>query len=110
MHASGVVVQENGQVRIGKTGTPGSSPVEPTNNKGSNMNHDTPTDPPNPAPNKTGVSTAFLQSTEGLVQFHVSVKVNMNEFKGWEGDRIQAFFSGIAQVLAAKEKIEESAT
>jgi hypothetical protein len=57
------------------------------------------------APHK--VSTSFMQQTEGTVQFHVSVKVNMAEMEGWKPDRIAAFFGGIAQVLAAKGAIEE---
>lgn len=49
----------------------------------------------------------FAQPTQGAVQFQVNVKVNMAELAGWEADRITAFFAGIAQVLAAKRKIEE---
>ena len=33
-----------------------------------------------------------------MVQFDVSVRVDMKEFAGWKPDRIAAFFSGIAQV------------
>jgi len=43
---------------------------------------------------------------DGVVQFHISVKVDMNELKDWKADRIAAFFSGIAQVLAAKSGVE----
>jgi hypothetical protein len=55
------------------------------------------------------VSTAFIQPTDGVVQFQVSVKVEMAEFSGWPADRIAAFFGGIAQVLAAKGAIERGA-
>lgn len=47
-------------------------------------------------------------TTEGQVQFNIAVKVNMGEFSTWQADRIAAFFNGIAQVLAAKAKIEQS--
>jgi hypothetical protein len=58
-----------------------------------------------------GISTSFSAApTQGVVQFHVSVKVDMNEFKGWNPDRIAAFFGGIAQVLAAKGQIEQEGT
>lgn len=57
--------------------------------------------PPKPPP------PIFPSPTEGVVQFHVSVKVDMKEFAGWEADRITAFFNGIAQVLAAKSAIEK---
>ncbi len=52
------------------------------------------------------VGTGFM-STEGAVQFHVSIRVNMQEMAGWSPDRIGAFFAGIAQVLAAKKGTEE---
>jgi hypothetical protein len=55
------------------------------------------------------VSTTFSQATEGVVQFHVSVKVEMAEFANWQPERISAFFAGIAQVLAAKAAIEKGA-
>jgi hypothetical protein len=58
---------------------------------------------------KTRVLTTFAQSTEGTVNFNVSVRVNMEEFGGWPPERIAAFFSGIAQVLAAKSGIEKEA-
>lgn len=54
----------------------------------------------------TLVRTGF-QSTEGIVQFHVDVRVDMAELSGWRPDRIAAFFSGLAQVLAAKGGVEE---
>lgn len=53
--------------------------------------------------------TSFSQpvsSTDGVVQFHVSVKVDMDELATWQADRISALFSGIAQVLAAKEGVD----
>lgn len=48
----------------------------------------------------------FPSNAEGTVQFHISVKVNMAEVGTWQPDRIAAFFSGIAQVLAARGKVE----
>ncbi len=42
----------------------------------------------------------------GVVQFQVSVRVDMAELANWNPDRIAAFFSGIAQVLAAKGSLE----
>ena len=44
------------------------------------------------------------------MQFHVSVRVDMKEFSGWQPDRIAAFFGGIAQVLAAKGTVEKEAS
>jgi hypothetical protein len=51
-------------------------------------------------------STSFM-TTEGAVQFHVSIRVTMQEMAGWTPDRISAFFAGLAQVLAAKKGAEE---
>lgn len=59
---------------------------------------------------KGSVTSAFSQAPEGIVQFHISVKVDMGEFAGWRPDRIAAFFGGIAQVLAAKGAIEKDAS
>jgi hypothetical protein len=55
----------------------------------------------------TAVSTVFSQQPEGVVQFHVSVRVDMAELSGWAPERISAFFAGIAQVLAAKGAVEK---
>jgi hypothetical protein len=52
------------------------------------------------------VGTGFM-STEGAIQFHVSIRVTMQEMAGWSPDRITAFFAGLAQVLAAKKGTEE---
>jgi hypothetical protein len=53
------------------------------------------------------VSTAFLQPTQGVVNFHVDVKIDMAEFASWSPARITAFFAGVAQVLAAKGALEK---
>lgn len=64
-------------------------------------------DPAAPSwPSTANVATSFL-TTEGAVQFHVSIRVSMQEMGGWTPDRITAFFTGLAQVLAAKKGTEE---
>jgi hypothetical protein len=50
---------------------------------------------------------AFFGTTEGAVNFNVSVRVDMGEFANWKAERIAAFFNGMAQVLAAKAQIEK---
>lgn len=67
----------------------------------------TTTESKEPPAARPAVSTTFAQHQEGVVQFHVSVKVDMKEFSDWQADRITAFFGGIAQVLAAKGDIEQ---
>lgn len=63
-----------------------------------------------PQTSRSTISTAFTQQpTEGVVQFHISVRVDMGEFANWRPDRIAAFFGGIATVLAAKAAVEKDA-
>ncbi len=58
-------------------------------------------------PRQSGTVATGFMTTEGAIQFHVSIKVDMREMSGWQPDRITAFFSGLAQVLAAKKGTEE---
>jgi hypothetical protein len=58
-------------------------------------------------PVRSATTTTFNQMTAGAVQFSINVKVDMAEFAGWDPNRITAFFGGIAQVLAAKAKVEQ---
>jgi hypothetical protein len=53
------------------------------------------------------MSTAFVSDAAGVVQFNISVKVDMTEFATWTPERIAAFFAGVAAVLAAKGKMEK---
>lgn len=69
-----------------------------------------------PIPAAPSVSTAperkpsafggAMSPAEGGINFQVSIQVDLAEMKGWSADRIAAFFSGMAQVLAAQEKKE----
>jgi hypothetical protein len=95
MEASGLIVGENGTIRRARQNgqtEPGAKTESPTV----------------AAPKPGTVATAFMAPTEGVIQFHVSVKVDMKEFAGWQPDRIARFFSGIAEVLAAKGNVEKS--
>jgi hypothetical protein len=60
-----------------------------------------------PAAPRNNVATAFAASPEGGISFHISVRVNMDQFADWEPERIKAFFGGIAQMLAAKAAVEK---
>lgn len=59
-----------------------------------------------PEPSRKSIPSLF-GTTEGAVNFNVSVRVDMAEFASWKPDRIAAFFSGMAQVLAAKADVEK---
>lgn len=95
MEAAGIIERDGGLIKILR-GTP--NPIVHTDKQAA---------APEVKETKGSVSTAFAQPTEGVVQFHVSVKVDMKEFAGWDPQRITAFFGGIAQVLAAKGAIEK---
>lgn len=64
--------------------------------------------PPRSARMNTSFSSVSTPTPEGGFDFSVSVHVNMAEFGGWKPERINAFFRGIAEVLAAKADIEKT--
>lgn len=103
LQAAGSIEREGGMVRARSAVT--SAPPPPDNSPAEVQQMPSPPEPPQ----RSSVSTSFIQPTHGLVQFQVSVKVDMAEFAGWEATRIAAFFAGIAQVLAAKGSIEKGA-
>jgi hypothetical protein len=104
LEASGVVRRDGGLLREGSRTESLDEARNETATTASNMS---------PEPKETraaAISTAFAQPTEGVVQFHVSVRVDMAEFANWKADRIASFFGGIAQVLAAKGQLESGAS
>jgi hypothetical protein len=100
VEAAGLIIRENGQVRTG------GSPTPTVRNEDAPPAEAREQQPQREHPAR--LATSFTQQ-EGVIQFHISVKVNMAEFAGWEKERITAFFGGIAQVLAAKGNVEEDA-
>lgn len=103
--AAGLVRRDNGQLTLGEVATAGQ---DMTALKPDKPIAEAREDPPVMTRTTTGTMTAtsFL-TTEGAVQFHVSIRVSMNEIAGWSPDRITAFFNGLAQVLAAKKGTED---
>ena len=63
---------------------------------------------PQLADQNRGVVTNFNSLTNGVIQFQIDVRVDLKEISGWRPDRIAAFFSGIAQVVAAKGQLEKN--
>jgi formylmethanofuran dehydrogenase subunit D len=106
MLASGLIQREGDQLKRATNGTSSASEVIVPLQKAEISK---PTEFVPEVQNKGRVVTAFTQSTEGAVHFNVSVRVEMAEFAGWKPERISAFFSGIAEVLAAKANIEKDA-
>lgn len=72
--------------------------------------HPAPAEPVSPAartPSENGrISTEFSTPGTGAVNFHIDVSVDLDDLKGWKADRLNAFFGGLAQVLAAKADVE----
>jgi len=96
--ASGLISRENGQIRArSATSEQTPSPVKPEEPREK--------DPP---VNSSKVSTA-VNSTPGRFNLNISVEVDMAEFSTWRPERIQAFFRGVAEVLAAKADVEKGA-
>jgi hypothetical protein len=100
---TGIVVCENGEIRLNretgeteKTITPPGAEATPTVEQ---------------------VTTAFAQKnatsaglSAGAINFEIKVNVGMAELSGWSADRITAFFSGVAKVMAAKADAENGKT
>lgn len=103
LQMTGIIERENGQLRL----------LHSNNIEQLPSRTESPATPPpeikDPLVGKhPPVQTAFSSSpTAGLVQFNISVKVDMQEIRNWKPERITAFFAGIAQVLAAKGTVEE---
>lgn len=105
LDACGLVKLEGGNIIAGQVSSlpePG-KPLDQGQNGEPEMNIDH-------AASHPAVATAFAQAPEGQVQFHVSIRVDMAELATWKPDRITAFFSGLAQVLAAKGMVEHEAS
>lgn len=101
MVAVGLLQRDGNQLRLARHAT-----AVPAAGDGSPPKTETPKPMPD-TENKTRViSTVFSKTAEGAVHFNVSVRVDMEQFAGWEPTRIQAFFAGIAEVLKAKAGIE----
>jgi hypothetical protein len=98
LEVAGLITSENGDIRLMKTA---STPADKPGEDGAPPKPSEGRDRENPAP-RSSTPYSLSQPTNGVVQFHVSVKVDMTEFAGWDAERISAFFAGIAQVLAAK--------
>lgn len=101
------LVQRDGDY-LSKTSMHASNPGVASQTEGQQASP--PQDHKDSAQSRSGVSSGFSQMTGGIVQFNITVKVDMSEMSGWSPDRISAFFSGIAQVLAAKGAVERQAS
>lgn len=100
MAAGGLLVRENGQVRP----RPVTAPTEPLSTAPQTRIEEV--REREPAVNATKLATS-VQATPGKFNLNISVEVDMAEFSTWRPERIQAFFRGVAEVLAAKADVEK---
>jgi len=109
LEASGLIRREDGRIKAGSKAASASQPVP----EKKTVEHEDKKDqaPVSPhaslSPTAGRVNTAFTQPTQGVVNFHIDVRMDMTEFAGWTPDRIAAFFNGIALVLSAKAGVEK---
>ncbi len=101
LEAAGTIVHEGHQIAL-RRGTAMSKTDEETTPPARDQR--------DAAPPARAVMTGFPPTTEGMIQFDVNVRVRMSEMAGWSSDRIASFFSGMAQVLAAKGQGEGERT
>jgi hypothetical protein len=102
MVAGGLIQREGGQVRLRPVAATVAEPIpapaiiaktEETREKESTVS-------------STKLNTS-VQSSPGKFSLNISVEVDMVEFATWRPERIQAFFRGVAEVLAAKADVEK---
>jgi hypothetical protein len=100
--AGGLIQRDSGQIKKGATTVTANAMVPFETSPAPSKPESTAAQESSPKP----MVPSLFGTTEGAVNFHVSVRVDMGEFANWKPDRIAAFFGGIAQVLAAKAKVE----
>lgn len=108
LEVANLVKRDNGSVRLVSGAAPSAPEPPPPREAGSvagDAGRDSGTSRQAPV-----VATSFAQATQGIINFHVDVRIDMAEFSDWSADRITAFFSGVAQVLAAKSALEKEAS
>jgi hypothetical protein len=103
MDAAGIIQRDGNQIilRSGASSASDQPKTVQQEQKPMEQNEATPRSPK--------VATSFSQMAEGAMRFNISFSVDMVEMASWKADRIAAFFSGIAQVLAAKAEVEKTA-
>lgn len=106
LEVANLIRRDNGSIRLvsGNASTPSAS-SEPAATREPSHASSPETPSRNPA-----LTTSFAQATQGIINFHVDVRVDMAEFSDWSPERITAFFGGVAQVLAAKSALEKGAS
>ena len=98
LELAGIITRDNGQVAMTRSAD---SPVD-----------EKPPPPPQAAqetikPVKWRDGQSSQATTDGVINLHVDVQVSLADLRGWSPERIEKFFSGIAQVVAAQKENAE---
>lgn len=96
LQAAGSIEKEGSLIRVARSeqGAPQDEKSEPARQE--------------PPPSNGSGRADFIQDSQAQVmRFNVSFDISMAEISRWPPDRISAFFSGIAAVMAAKGGIEK---
>lgn len=101
MVAGGLIIREGGQVGVRPV-----TQAEEHHQANAAPSVKTEERPKEPSVNATRLNTS-VQSTPGKFNLNIAVEVDMAEFATWRPERIQAFFRGVAEVLAAKADVEK---
>jgi hypothetical protein len=112
MEAVGLIVREGDFLKLVKNVSahaPPPPPAEKPAEQPATASTEKDRAPAQEPPRSVGVATAFTQSAGGVIQFNISVKLDIQEFSTWQPENIAAFFSGMAAVLAAKAAVEKEA-
>jgi hypothetical protein len=96
--ASGIIERANGQLTIISVSEPEEAKAAPEPIRPN-------PEPEPPAPLRSTISaTSAPSQKDGSISLDIGIQVNLAEMGDWAPDRITAFFGGIAQILAAKNK------
>ena len=104
--ATGLVRRDGSLLSLGEGAAAPSSELTVSRQEKSQQGSEQRDGAPLSARSSSAATSSSFMTTEGAVQFHVSIRVTMQEMAGWAPDRISAFFAGLAQVLAAKKGAE----
>jgi hypothetical protein len=95
---AGIIERANGQLTLLSVSAPEEWKTAPEPIR--------PSPEPEPAPSFRSTISASSANppNDGSISLDIGIQVNLAEMRDWSPDRISAFFGGIAQILAAKNK------
>jgi hypothetical protein len=95
----GIVARDNGLFVIGPA-LAESTPTETSESEPAEK-------PKQEGPQVSNITTGFRRANEGGIHLSINIDVDTTQMSKWRPERITAFMSGLAQVLAAKGEMEQ---